>query len=68
VHRMANGRLASEDRNAGRVTGPTVYLVVIMVTCTFVFVILGTLFWTESFCASVIHVAAAESCGVAVVV
>jgi hypothetical protein len=63
------GRLASEDRNAGRVAGgPTVYLVVIMVTCTSVFVILRTLFWTASVCASVVHVAAAECCGVAVAV
>lgn len=65
---MANGRLSSEDRNAGRFAGPTVYLVVIMVTCTFVFVILRALFWTESVCAFVIHVTAAESCGAAVAV
>jgi hypothetical protein len=34
VHRMANGRLAGEDRNAVRVAGPAMYLVVIMVICT----------------------------------
>ena len=59
------GRLAREDRNAGRVAGPTVCLVVIMVTCTFDFIILRTSFWTESVCAVVIHAAVAESCGVA---